>query len=251
MLTSTERLGRTRIRVSPGAGGSRCQVRTATSSSDPTAAVVRPIVVEHGMRSARIALVPEGALLLAGDAIEIDVTVDEGAEVDLLEPGGTVAFDMRGDSARWDVRIDVRPGARLHWGGLPFVVAAGADVARTVRVRCAGDARLALRECLVLGRFGEPPGTLRQVTTVVDGSDRPVLAETLPLDARSAPLLLGSHRVLSSVLSLGGPLAPTAADEHRYDLDVTGAVLWRRLGAQAHDASLDALWDLLGPDGQG
>ncbi|WP_278255751.1 hypothetical protein [Nocardioides convexus] len=116
MLTSTERLGRTRLRVSPGAGSGRCRVRTATTQSDATASVVRPMLVAHDRDRARVSLVPEGALLLAGDAVEVDVSVDAGMSLDLVEPGGTVAFDMRGATARWDVRIETRHGCPAHLG---------------------------------------------------------------------------------------------------------------------------------------
>lgn len=249
MLTSTERLGRTRLRVSAGPAGGRCQVRTAVTRSDPTASALRAVVLEHTARTARVALVPEGALLLAGDAIEVDVTVDEGLEVDLVETGGTVAYDMRGSSARWDVRIDLADGAILRWAGLPFVVAAGADVTRSVRIRCGGDARLALRETLVLGRYGEAPGSVHQTTTVHDAAG-PVLVEDLPLDAASVAWLLGGSRVLSSVVSLGAEVAGTEDDVHRYDLDRPGAVLWRRLGQQAHDADLPAAWSRVSATGQ-
>ncbi|KRC50203.1 MULTISPECIES: urease accessory protein UreD [unclassified Nocardioides] len=242
MLTATERLGRTRIRVSSGAGGARCQVRTAVSRSDATASALRPMVIGHDAGRARVALVPEGALLLAGDAIEVDVTVDDGLELDLVEPGGTVAYDMRGESARWDVRIALGQDARLTWAGQPFVVAEGADVVRSLRVRSGAGARLALRETLVLGRYGEQPGSVRQTSTVLDPAGQPVLVEDLPLDADSAPLLLGGHRVLTSVLALLPEPGETADDADRYDLDAPDAVLWRRLGHQVHDAELTAAW---------
>lgn len=242
MLTSTERLGRTRLRVAAGPPGGRCHVRTAVTRSDPTASAVRAMVVEHSAASARVALVPEGALLLAGDAVELDVTVGAGLELDLVETGGTVAYDMRGSTARWDVRIDLAPGATLRWAGLPFVVAAGADVDRSVRVRCGAGARLALREALVLGRYGEPPGAVRQTTTVHD-PEGPVLVEDLPLDAATAAWLLGGSRVVTSVLSVGTDVPETADDLHRYDLDRPGGVLWRRLGQQVHDVELTAAWD--------
>lgn len=242
MLTSTERLGRTRLSVRAGPSGGRCHVRTAVTRSDPTASAVRAMVLEHAGVSARVALVPEGALLLAGDAVEIDVSVGAGLEVDLVETGGTVAYDMRGSTARWDVRIDLAAGAILRWAGLPFVVAAGADVGRSVRVRCGAGARLALRETLVLGRYGESPGAVRQATTVHD-PDGPVLVEDLPLDAASAPWLLGGSRVMTSVLSVGTDVPETGDDLHRYDLDRPGAVLWRRLGQQVHDVELAAAWE--------
>lgn len=249
MLTSTERLGRTRLSVCAGPSGGRCQVRTAVTRSDPTASAVRAMVVEHTPAGARVALVPEGALLLAGDAVELDVSVGAGLEVDLVETGGTVAYDMRGSTARWDVRIDLAAGATLRWAGLPFVVAAGAEVGRSVRVRCGAGARLALRETLVLGRYGELPGAVRQTTTVDDPAG-PVLVEELPLDADSAAWLLGGSRVVTSVLSVGGDVPETADDLHRYDLDRPGAVLWRRLGRQVHDVELSAVWEQLAGPGR-
>jgi len=241
MLTSTERVGRTRIRVSADPGGGRCRVRTAMTGSDANAALLRPMVVHHDEAAALVSLVPEGALLLAGDAIEIDVTVDAGARLDLVEPGGTVAFDMRGRRARWDVRIRLGSGAVLTWAGEPFVVAAGADVTRRLDVGLADGAVFAIRESLTLGRYGEGPGGLHQHTAVAsDGV--PILVEDLPLDATTAPGLLGGRRVVSSVLLVGKDLpTSTEATEHRYDLDA-GGHLWRRLGAQTHEAALADAW---------
>jgi urease accessory protein len=250
MLTSTERLGRTRLRVSAGPAGGRCQVRTAVTLSDPTASALRAVTVEHGPAGARVALVPEGALLLAGDAVELDVSVDEGMHLDLVETGGTVAYDMRGATARWEVRVDLAPGAALRWAGLPFVAASGAEVVRSVRIQYGAGARLALRETLVLGRYGEAPGAVHQTTTVQDHTG-PVLVEDLPLDAASAAWLLGGARVLTSVLAVGADVPETDDDVHRYDLDRPGAVLWRRLGHQAHDTALPAAWDRVGGLGQG
>ena len=241
MLTSTERVGRTRLRVSPDPDGGRCRVLTATSGSEPSAALVRPMVLHHDGRGARVSLVPEGALLLAGDAIEIDVTVDAGARLDLVEPAGTVAFDMRGGRARWDVRIRVGAGAVLTWAGEPFVVAAGADVTRRADIRLGPGAALALREVLVLGRHGEGPGRLRQQVSA-ERAGLPLLVEDLPLDPTTAPGLLGGHRVMSTVLLLGRTLAADATPRSdRFDLDA-GGHLWRRLGRQAHEASPADAW---------
>lgn len=239
MPTLTERLGRTRVRVSADPDGGRCRVHTALAATDPTASGLRPLVLRHDAAGAQVSLVPDGALLLAGDAVEIDVEVDPGVVLEIIEPAGTVAFDMRGDRARWDVRIRLGAGARLAWAGEPFVVAAGADVSRHTTAVLGPGAGLALRETLVLGRHGEPPGRLRQHTVVSDDHG-PVLVEDLPLDAATAPMLLGGNRVVSSVLALGGPPAERSCRQ-RYDLD-GGGRLWRRLGQQAHEAELDAAW---------
>ncbi|WP_182376312.1 urease accessory protein UreD [Nocardioides sp. WS12] len=240
MLTSTERSARTRIRVTRGEGLARCRVRSAVTLSDSTAASIRPMLVDHDREGARVSLVPEGALLLAGDAIEIDVTVDAGARLDLIEPGGTVAFDMRGGAASWSVLVTLGPGAVLTWAGEPFVVSAGADVERRTVARLAPGASMLLRETLVLGRYGELPGAVRQRTEVT--VDRlPLLIEDLPLDPTTTPALLGGHRVLSSVLAVGGTGPAEGPAEDRYDLD-GGGTLWRRLGVHAHETGLVAAW---------
>ncbi|TNM39746.1 urease accessory protein UreD [Nocardioides albidus] len=238
MLTSTERTARTRVRVSPADTG-RCRVRTTVTLSDPTASSLRPVLVHHDATSARVSLVPEGALLLAGDRVEVDLAVDAGLRLDLVEPGGTVAFDMRGGRAIWDVRITLGRGAVLTWAGEPFVVAAGAAVTRSTRIRLRDGAVLALRESLVLGRHGEEPGRVHQSTEIVTGAG-PVLVEDLTFDALTAPALLGGHRVMTSVLLVGAP-APAGAEADRYDLEA-GGTLWRRLGVQAHEADLTGAW---------
>ena len=45
---------------------------------------------------ARVALVPEQAVLLAGDHVTVSVRVGAGAALEIVEPGGTVAYAMRG-----------------------------------------------------------------------------------------------------------------------------------------------------------
>jgi urease accessory protein len=174
----------------------------------------------------RVALVPEQAVLLAGDHVTVDVRVAAGTRLEIVEPGGTVAYAMRGGQARWEVTVEVEDGGRLVWRGEPFVVAAGADVRRTTHLDLAGSGAVALRETLVLGRSGEPPGRLLARTEVRrDGT--PVLVEEL--DSRVG---LGRHRVLDQALHLGGPAVDEAVDEAMV-LD-SGDRLQRWLGDQVH-----------------
>jgi urease accessory protein len=199
------------------------------------------MVLDHDTTSARISLVPEGALLLAGDHVELDVEVTAGARLDLVEPGGTVAFPMHGGTASWDVRISVAQGATLTWAGEPLIVSAGADVRRSTHIRCAAGGRVVLRETLVLGRYAEQPGSVRQSTSAADGRNRPILVEELDLDAASAATLLGGGRVVSTVLAIGvAPVEPSGP--LRFDLDAHAAVQWRWLGMQTHESRLDAAW---------
>jgi urease accessory protein len=218
----------------------RVAVRTRTSGV-PGRPRLRPVLLSSSATAARVCLVPEGALLLAGDDIEVQVDVGAGASLELVEPAGTVAYDMRGGRARWDVDVRLDVGASLVWGGEPFVVAFGADVRRTTQVELAADARLLLRETLVLGRHGEDPGRLAQRLWVTGPGGRPVLVEELALDGRSAPGILGDHRVLSSVLALGLDLPADAPAAGRYDLDAGGA-WWRGLGRELHLAVPHEAW---------
>jgi urease accessory protein len=179
----------------------------------------------------RVALVPEQAVLLADDQVTVSVRVGAGQVLEIVEPGGTVAYAMRGGRARWDVEIEVEAGGRLVWRGEPFVVAQGADVRRSTAVHLTGDARVVLRETLVLGRHGEAPGRLVARTDVQrDGAW--VLVEEL-----DASVGLGGHRVVDQVLWLGGFEDPAPEPAHSPATVLvleSGDHLQRWLGAETH-----------------
>jgi urease accessory protein len=179
--------------------------------------------------TARVALVPEQAVLLAGDHVEVTVRVGRGQSLEVIEPGGTVAYAMRGSTARWDVTVEVEDGGSLTWHGEPFVVSEGADVTRRLTVDVSGTAGVALRETLVLGRSGEGPGRLT-ARTEVHRDGQPVLVEEL-----DSALGLGRHRVLDHVLHLG--VACAASPAHTMTLE-SGDLLQRWLGGSTHESPL-------------
>lgn len=232
---------RTTIRVERSSG--RVRVRTAASGPSDRP-LIRPMMLSADERVAHVSLVPEGALLLAGDAVEIAVHVGAGAVLNLHEAAGTVAYDMRGGHASWDVTVRLDEGAALIWGGEPLVVSAGADVRRTLRIIAGRAAAVALRETVVLGRHGESAGRLHQAQRVesVDGS--PFLVEELDVDASRVSALLGGHRVIGSVLVLGSVTAalPDTSSADRFNLEAGGTLL-RRLTHEAHTAHDSGLWD--------
>jgi urease accessory protein len=202
---------------------------------------LRAMVLDTGPASARVALVAQTALLLAGDDVHIDIEVGAGVYLEVVEPSGTVAYDMRGGSAAWSVRVMVGPGGRLVWGGEPFVVSEGARVRRRLDVSLDATGSVLLRETLVLGRSGERLGRLTSETQVRDATG-PILVEELDLSpASQVGGVLGRHSVLETVLALG-VVPPVVAVESRMLLD-RGGGLWRRLGPSAHEASLHAVWD--------
>ncbi|MDQ1537044.1 MAG: urease accessory protein, partial [Actinomycetota bacterium] len=151
----------TRIEVDADPRGRRSQVRLDSSHPNGRGHLAARILA-FGHSSARVALVAESALLLAGDLVEVDVSVGPFAELDLVEPSGTIAYDMRGGSASWRVRVRLAEGSRLRWQGKPFVLAQGAKVDRDVQIDLQTGATATLRETLVLGRSGEPGGRLTQ-----------------------------------------------------------------------------------------
>lgn len=193
------------------------------------------MLVGRGADSARVQLVPERALLLAGDDVALEIEVESGLRLELGEVGGTVAYDMRGGSARWRTSCRVEPGASLVHQTLPWVSAEGSDVERWTESHLFGDASLVLRETLVLGRYGEAPGALVAHARVLrDGAE--VLVEELHA-SDLVPGLGAGHRVLDQVLALGvgDPDEVGAADATRLDL-AGGGHVWRRLESGAHGA---------------
>lgn len=244
MSTSTESASahlasRTTLRV--WLDGERVRIHLAVDAPEGRPGV-RPMLLGCDASTARVALVPEGALLLADDRVRIDVEVGAGACLELVEPGGTVAYDMEGGSAHWDVVATVGPSARLLWHGETFVVSAGAQVARTTRLVVADGAQVALREVLVLGRHGERAGALDQQTTCTDGSGAPLLVERLEVDAARLGMLLGGQHVMASVTTFGLPALDAAASTQRYDLEC-GGHLYRACADSAHAAAGPDLWD--------
>lgn len=213
------------------------------ASGAPGRPVVRPMLCPlPGSSVTRISLVPDGALLLADDAVHLKVHVGAGVMVEIVEPGGTVAYDMRGGSARWRVDVEVEDGGALTWAGRQFVAAAGSSTHRATRIELGEAARFALRETLVLGRHSEPVGGCVHSDLEVRRAGRPLLLDGLALDQRRvARLALGDRRVVGSVLVAGVRLPDDVGTPGaRFDLEGPGTLL-RSLSDDAHDA-LDPGW---------
>ncbi|WP_110183436.1 urease accessory protein UreD [Nocardioides solisilvae] len=227
----------TRVRVL-GIPGSPAAVRAAGGA-------FRVQVLDRGPGRAHVALVPTTALLLAGDHVRVEVEVGTGCRLEVTEPTGTVAYDMHGDSAAWELDVRVGDGSGVVWGTPELVVSEGARVRRRTTLRLEGDATCLLRETLVLGRAGETAGRLLTSTEVTrDG--RPVLVEELAAGpGAQVPGVLGRHRVVDQVLDLRTGAAPDdvpePGDTTRLRLEA-GGVLHRRLADSAHQGCLDALW---------
>ncbi|MFI2753609.1 urease accessory protein UreD [Cellulomonas sp. P22] len=240
----------TRITVAPGRGRSVLGLRSG-------ALAVR--VLAQDADGARVALVANGALLLAGDAVEVEVDVAAGAWLEVVETTGTVAYGGA-EPSRWDVDVRLGAGATLTWGALPFVVSDGARTHRRTEVHLGEGARAVLRETLVLGRAGQVGGDLWSRLTTHDAAG-PLQVEELDLSrsARGLPGVLTTgpvaapRTVVDTVLALGWrPATPAGMPDDGatfLELDRPGAVL-RWLGTALHhdtvgDRCLDAWADEL------
>ncbi|MGQ4510983.1 urease accessory protein UreD [Streptomyces sp. DW26H14] len=109
----------------------------------------------------RVTLVGAMSAPLGGDRLAVEIEVRAGARLTVDAAAATVALPGRGGgAAHYDVRLTVAAGAALRWLPGPLVSAAGSLLFLRTTAELAEDARLMLREELVLGRYGEPTGTV-------------------------------------------------------------------------------------------
>jgi urease accessory protein len=195
--------------------------------------------VADGPDGPRVGLIATTALLLGGDEVELVVEVGPASTLELFDVAGTVAYHGRGRSAGWRTIISVDDGGRLAYAGQPLVVSDGADLGRTLQVDLAPSARLRLRDTLVLGRAGQRGGRVRSGTLLrVGGAE--VWREDTDLDPdgiRDQPGMLGGHRVVDSVLTVGEP-APDRPPATAYALLGGVGTVTRWLGHETSESPL-------------
>jgi urease accessory protein len=116
-------------------------------------------------------------------------------------------------------------------------------VRRTTRLDVAADARVSLRETVVLGRSGELGGPLRSQTNVrVGGGDVWVEDQLLHIEqGRSLPGVMGENRVLDTLLTLGElPVRETVSPAVRFLLPGGVGSVVRYLGRSLAASPLNA-----------
>jgi urease accessory protein len=101
--------------------------------------------------------------MAGGDRLEVDLTLEEGAEVVVSTQSAEKVYRAQGDSAQTRVRIGVGAGARLVWVPLESILFNGSGLDRQIEVDLAPGAELTMGEMLVLGRaaMGEEPTSIR------------------------------------------------------------------------------------------
>ncbi|MCX5395425.1 urease accessory protein UreD [Streptomyces sp. NBC_00102] len=140
---------------------------------------------------------------LGGDRLAIEVEAERGARLAVGAAAATLALPGPGP-AHYDVRLTVGEGAELRWLPEQLISARGSELRMTTTVDLAPTARLVLREEQVLGRHGEPTGTLATRLTV-RRAGRPLLDQELAHgpgapDGWDGPAVLGGHRAIGQLL---------------------------------------------------
>jgi urease accessory protein len=151
-----------------------------------------------------LCLVGSAAGPLAGDSIDLDLAIEDGARATLSSAGATLAQGRSGGaSSAVRTRATLGEGAFLAARCEPLVVCGGSQVSVAVRLDLARSATVVWREVVVLGREGERPGAATLDWDVRRGG-RPLLRQRTDLTAD--PLwagLLRGRRVLASELRVG------------------------------------------------
>ncbi|MEU9857146.1 urease accessory protein UreD [Streptomyces sp. NPDC047974] len=127
----------------------------------------------------RVTVVGAMSAPLGGDRLALETEVRDGARLRVDSAAATLALPGRDPApAEYGIRLRVGADATLRWLPEQLVSAHGSHLRVRTTVELAPTARLVLREEQVLGRHGEPPGTLLSRLTV-RRAGRPLLDQEL------------------------------------------------------------------------
>lgn len=113
--------------------------------------VIRPFELPDGRLV--VQLITLGPGLCGGDAIRVDVTVEDGAHVVVTTTAATRVMTMEpGQTAEQHVRLQAGPGASLEYYPAVTIPFPGSALGQTVRVEAGATARVAVIETWAMGR---------------------------------------------------------------------------------------------------
>ncbi|OBI51730.1 hypothetical protein A5707_13560 [Mycobacterium kyorinense] len=162
---------------------------------------------------------------VGGDQLTFSVDVGADSALVLADISSTVLLPgPHNEQSTMAIDIRVADGATLIWLPEPIIAADGCYHRHDVRVELDADARLLMREELLLGRHGERTGNVRQ-SIRVRRNGAPLYHQQLGVGPRSdgwdTPAVVGAYRTLGSMLVVdpawrderpqGGPLGDTLA----------------------------------------
>lgn len=215
-----------RLAVSTDADG---RTRIDRLRSDPPM-MLRPTIATadepaagwHLDSGARVSVAASAAGPVGGDDLRLHVDVGPGAVLVLRTVAATLALPgPHGQPSRSTTTLRVAENATLLWLPEPLITANGCDHHASTSVDLAPGARLIAREELVLGRHGEPPGTVSQRLRVTRNS-RPIHDQDNRLGPSATgwcgPAVTGGRKALGSTLLSG--TEPGDAPEPATDIAV-------------------------------
>ncbi|MFF0744807.1 urease accessory protein UreD [Streptomyces sp. NPDC004111] len=182
--------------------------------SDGPLALRRTRAVTGGPDASRVTVVGAMSAPLGGDRLAIEAEVRDGARLTVDAAAATVALPGRlAEPASYDVRLTVGQDAELHWLPEQLISCRGSDLRMRTRVDLAPTARLVLREEQVLGRHGEPTGTLATRLTVRRGGrllfDQELAYGPGAPGGWDSGAVLGGHRAVGQLLVVDARTADT------------------------------------------
>jgi urease accessory protein len=198
-------------------GAGRTRVSTLRSEAP---LILRPALPKapepwaaHADDVARVSLTAGAGGPVGGDELHLQVRVGAGSALVLSEISPTLVLPgPHGGQSRLRVDIEVGAGATLIWLPEPVIAARDCDHVTEVRVELDEQARLFLREELLLGRHGETGGRVVQRISIRRGG-LPLYRADLELGTPAAgtPAVAGGHRAVGSTVvvepdwSVSGP----------------------------------------------
>lgn len=162
-------------------------------------------------------LVASGAGPVGGDELALDMTVGPSAGTTLRSAGASLVLPgPTGAPSSMDVHARVE--GDLRWLPEPTVLVRGCQHMAVSRVEVAVTGSVLWREEVVLGRHGEPSGSLLQ-RLHVDVGGRPLMRNELPVGPRwpgaEGPAGLHGAGAVGSLLGVGvGPPPPCPDVDH-------------------------------------
>lgn len=161
-------------------------------------------LVRHATDIARVALASGAAGPLGGDRFELDVHVGAGSTLLLSEISATLLLPgAHGGRSHMRIRITVDDDATLVWLPEPVIAAQGCDHRHDIDIELAPQARLLMRDALLLGRHREQPGDLDQRIRIRHNG-QPLHYQRLRLGPSTrgwaSPAVLGANKCVGTVL---------------------------------------------------
>jgi urease accessory protein len=167
--------------------------------------------------TARVTVVGAMSAPLGGDRLAVETEVRDGARLLVDAAAATLALPGRDPHpATYELRMSVGADAVLRWLPEQLVSVHGSDLRTRTTVELDATARLVLREEQVLGRHGEPPGTLVSRLTV-RRAGRPLLDQELAHgpgapDGWDGGAVLAGHRATGQLLVVDPDFTRTPAE---------------------------------------